>query len=67
MILCFEVDMCNVLDKQIETPFGTVLLYDGYTEDGTRVHVVADHIECPTVWRNAIVLGINHIEVEEWK
>ena len=66
MKVSFELDMKNVYDSKIVTPFG-YLLFDGYTENGTRVHILDNHIDAPFIWRNAMMFGTNHIEIEEWK
>lgn len=41
---------------------GFVVLYDGYTESGIRVHGVHDsavHRIYPTVWNNAILIKVD--------
>lgn len=64
MKLSFDIELYDITDDLIETPNG-VVMYDGCTNQGIRVHIVANHLDHPIIWRNAIVFGTNSIE--DWK
>lgn len=41
---------------------GKVILFDGYTEWGVRVHVIGDKSH-PRIWNNAVVVGFDQVQL----